>query len=213
MLIETFPVGPLACNCAIVADLETRRAAVIDPGGNFEMIHERLARHRLQVDAILLTHAHIDHIGAAYELQRSTRAAARLHPADRLIIDLLGLQAAILGVPVPESPELQEDLVDNAVLKVGAIEFAVLHTPGHSPGSVGLLAAHGAEQVLFSGDTLFQGGVGRPDLWGGDHAALIGSIRNRLFTLGDSLRVIPGHGEETTIGDERRSNRFVRASA
>jgi hydroxyacylglutathione hydrolase len=211
MLIETFPVGPIACNCSIVADATTRRAVVIDPGGDFESIRARLARADLKVEAILHTHAHIDHVAASAQLQHLTHAPARLHPSDQFLIRLLGVQAAMLGLATPEVPELGDDLTDGGVISVGTFELSVLHTPGHSPGGVSFLLRSEAEQVLFSGDTLFEGGIGRTDLWGGDQAELVRSIRGRLYTLDDSIRVIAGHGGETTIGDEKRSNPFVRA--
>lgn len=211
MLVDTFPVGPLACNCSIVADMDTHRAVVIDPGGDFQTIRTRLERNKLQVEAILHTHAHIDHVGASAPLQDLTRAPARLHPADRFMFQLMGVQASMIGLALPVVPELQEDLTDGAVISVGSFELCVLHTPGHSPGSVALHLRCGSEQVLFSGDTLFEGGIGRTDLWGGDQAEIVRSIRNRLYTLDDSLRVITGHGDETTIGEEKRSNPFVRA--
>jgi hydroxyacylglutathione hydrolase len=211
MLVDTFPVGPLACNCSIVADTDTRRAIVIDPGGDFESIRARLVRNELKVEAILHTHAHIDHVGASAPLQDLTQAPARLHPADRFMFQLMGVQASMIGLALPAVPELHDDLIDGAVISVGSFELCVLHTPGHSPGSVALLLRCGSEQVLFSGDTLFEGGIGRTDLWGGDQAEIVRSIRNRLYTLDDSLRVITGHGGETTIGEEKRSNPFVRA--
>ena len=208
MHVETFPVGPLACNCSILGNLDSGRAMVIDPGGDFDRIQERLGALRVTVDAILLTHGHVDHVGAAAELQRLTGAPVKLHGADRFVYDLLPLQAAMLGTSPPARAELDLSLVDGAILRLGATEIRVLHTPGHSPGSVGFLLEQGSELRLFAGDTLFRGSVGRTDLWGGDEAALLRSIRSRLLTLPDHTVVIPGHGELTTIGEERRSNPF-----
>jgi hydroxyacylglutathione hydrolase len=181
---------------------------VIDPGGDFERIRDRLGALRVTVDAILLTHGHVDHVGAAADLQKLTGAPVKLHGADRLVYDLLPLQAAMLGSLAPPSAEVDLSLVDGAILRCGMTEIRVLHTPGHSPGSVGFLVEQGSELRLFAGDTLFRGSVGRTDLWGGDAEALLRSIRSRLLTLPDHTVVIPGHGEFTTIGEERRSNPF-----
>jgi glyoxylase-like metal-dependent hydrolase (beta-lactamase superfamily II) len=212
MLLESFAVGPLACICSIVADTSSRAAVVIDPGGDLSEIRARLERHNLTVKAILLTHAHIDHVGAAAELQRLTGAPVRIHPDDHFLLRMLTVQAAMVGLPQSPQPDATPDLVDGAVETLGALELAVMHTPGHSPGSISLLLRGGAAPVLFSGDTLFQGGIGRSDLWGGDHHTLLRSIRTRLYTLDPSVRVIAGHGDETTIGEEMKENPFVRAT-
>lgn len=211
MLIDSFAVGPLACNCSVVADLTSRRAVVIDPGGDIQKIRARLTRHAVQLDAILLTHAHIDHVAAARQLQSETNAPVRAHPQDRFLLQMLGVQAAMIGLPMTSGPEAVFDLVEGSVVPLAPAAFRVIHTPGHSPGGVSLLLEGDGPSVLFSGDTLFQGGIGRSDLWGGDQDLLIRSIRDRLFTLDPSVRVIAGHGPETTIGDEREANPFVRA--
>ena len=208
MHVETFAVGPLACNCSILADLALGRAMVIDPGGDFARIRDHLRTLRVTVDAILLTHGHVDHVGAAADLQALSGAPVKLHGADRFVYDLMPLQAAMLGASPPAPAELDLSLVDGAILRLGAAEIRVLHTPGHSPGSVGFLLEQDSELHLFAGDTLFRGSVGRSDLWGGDEDALLDSIRSRLLTLPDHTVVIPGHGELTTIGEERRSNPF-----
>lgn len=210
MLIETFPVGPLGCNCTILADPTTSDAIVIDPGGDLRAIRARLDKHALTVRAIVHTHTHIDHVGATGDLQRATGAPARIHEADRFMIDILGLQAAFIGLPQPAAADIDGDLRDDTIIGVGSLEVAVLHTPGHSPGSVCFLVRTSDRSVLWSGDTLFQGGIGRTDLWGGDMSAIERSIRRRLYSLDDETRVIPGHGDETTIGSERRGNPFVR---
>jgi hydroxyacylglutathione hydrolase len=211
MLLKTLTVGPLACNCCIVADEVARRAVVIDPGGDFSLIEEALRSSDLKVEAILHTHAHIDHVGATAPLQRATGACARVHEADLFVLGLLNVQAAMVGIAPPDAANMQGDLRHGTLIEVGSLRFEVIHTPGHSPGSVCLLLKSEQQSVLFSGDTLFRAGIGRSDLWGGDSDALERSIRDRLYTLDEQLRVIPGHGEQTTIGEERRSNPFVRS--
>jgi hydroxyacylglutathione hydrolase len=209
MHVDTFPVGPLACNCSILADPAVGRAIVIDPGGDIDLIREHLGTLRVTVDAILLTHGHVDHVGAAAELERLTGAPVRLHGADRFVYDLVPLQAAMLGCVAPVFAEVDASLVDGAILPLGGCELRVLHTPGHSPGSVAFLLERGPEIRVFAGDTLFRGGVGRTDLWGGDEEALLRSIRSKLLTLPDHTVVVPGHGELTTIGEERLTNPFL----
>jgi glyoxylase-like metal-dependent hydrolase (beta-lactamase superfamily II) len=206
--IETFPVGPLACNCSIVFDSAAGVAGVIDPGGDFNEIRTRIERAKARVAVILHTHAHIDHVGATAELQRWSGAPARLHRADRFLFDMLAVQAAMVGLPSAETFDLSDYLADGATVAIGSFELTVAHTPGHSPGSVVLVGKANGKPVVFAGDTLFRGGVGRSDLWGGDGAALIRSIRTRLLTLADETVVVTGHGPSTTIGEERRSNPF-----
>lgn len=210
MLCESFPVGPLGCNCSIVADETTRSAIVIDPGGDFEAIRDLLQRHALSVVALVHTHTHIDHVGATAPLQRHCGVDAHIHEADRFLYDMLPVQAALLGLPMVERCEMRGSLKDGEALSFGDLELGVLHTPGHTPGSVSfhVTAAEGA--VLFSGDTLFRRGIGRTDLWGGDQQQILHSLGDRLMTLPDDTRVIAGHGPDTTIGAERRDNPFLR---
>ena len=213
MLVESFAVGPLGCNCSVVVDPETRDAIVVDPGGDFEVIQRVIAGHGARVRAIVHTHTHIDHVGATAPLQRATGAAASIHEADRFLYDMLPIQAALIGCAEPERCDLDGALVDGATLRAGSVELAVLHTPGHTPGSCCFVARGGADAVAFTGDTLFARGIGRTDLWGGDSDLLMRSLRERLLTLPDDLAVVAGHGPGTTIGDERRKNPFLRALA
>jgi hydroxyacylglutathione hydrolase len=212
MIIETLAVGPLQCNCSLLIDEETRRAIVIDPGGDFEKIRARLEKAGAEVRAIVHTHTHIDHVGATAPLQRLTSARASIHEADRPLYDFLPVQAEMLGVPLPERCEIEGDLVDDHVIRAGALELVVLHTPGHTPGSVSFVVSGDGAPVAFTGDTLFRRGIGRTDLWGGDSDLIFQSLRNRLMTLADDTRVIAGHGPPTTIGEEKRGNPFLRVA-
>ncbi len=209
MKIETFPAGPLGCNCSILVDPATSAAIVIDPGGDFGAIRHTLERLGAKVATIVHTHTHVDHVGATAPLQRWSGAAARIHEADRSLYDKLPLQVARLGVAMPEVCDLEGDLRDGTAVTADGIELEVLHTPGHTPGSVTFLARAASGAVAFTGDTLFRRGVGRTDLWGGDPQALQRSLRRTLMALDDATRVIPGHGPETTIGEERGKNRFL----
>jgi len=211
MLIETFPTGPLGCNCSVLVDPESKAAVVIDPGGDFPVIRAAVERAGGKVVAIVHTHTHIDHVGATAELQELTGAPARIHEADRFLYEMLPIQAALVGCPLPVTCDLAGDLDDGTTIAAGAFELAVLHTPGHTPGSVSFLLKTRDGAVAFTGDTLFRRGVGRTDLWGGDPAALSRSLRGRLCTLDEATRVVPGHGPFTTIGEEKRQNPFLRA--
>jgi hydroxyacylglutathione hydrolase len=208
--VETLAVGPLGCNCSILADLEARRAIVIDPGGSYEEIRARLEALGVKVDAIVHTHTHFDHVGCTAELQRATGSTASIHEADRFLYDLLPVQAELFGLRAPVRADMDEALVDGCAVRAGAIDLGVLHTPGHTPGSCSFVARDGGSTHLFAGDTLFRSSIGRTDLWGGDHHAILASIRSKLLTLPDDTRVITGHGAPTTIGDERARNPFLR---
>jgi hydroxyacylglutathione hydrolase len=210
MVIDTFPVGPLGCNCSLIVDPESREAIVIDPGGDFDEIRNRLSRAEAKVATIVHTHTHIDHVGATAPLQAWSGASARIHEADRFLYDLLPIQAELLGLSLPERCEIEGDLRDDLVLRAGSAELLVLHTPGHTPGSLSFVLKGVSQAVAFTGDTLFRRGIGRTDLWGGDAQQIGRSLKTRLLSLEDGTQVIPGHGPSTTIGDERRSNPFLR---
>jgi hydroxyacylglutathione hydrolase len=211
MHIETFPTGPLGCNCSIVIDPESKQAIVVDPGGDFDKIQARLQKAGAKVVAIVHTHTHIDHVGATAPLQDWSGAPAKIHEADRLLYNMLPVQAAMIGTGLPETCDIEGSLTDDLVLSAGALEMQVLHTPGHTPGSCTFVAKLGSAQVAFAGDTLFRRSIGRTDLWGGDSELIQRSIRNKLYSLDEGIEVITGHGPSTTIGEERRSNPFVRA--
>jgi len=209
MLHEILPVGMLACNCSVVGDDETKEAIVIDPGDEVERVQEILARHNLSVKYVIATHAHIDHVGGLQKLHESTGAPVLMHEADLPLYQNLAAQAAWLGVESPGLVEVDQFLKEGDRLHWGSLSLEILHTPGHSPGSLSLYVS-GENARMFAGDTLFQGSVGRWDLWGGSEAQLMRSIREKLLPFPDETPVFPGHGPSTTIGQERASNPFLR---
>lgn len=208
MIFRSFPVPPLACNCSIIGDAGTRQAVVIDPGGDHERILKDLQNLGLTVSAIVHTHAHFDHFLASGEIHKATGAPLCLHKADKPLWDNLELQCRVFGVPYTPVPPPSQWLEDGEGLPVGTVRGRVLHTPGHTPGS--LCFYFEEDKLLLAGDTLFQGSIGRTDLWGGDASAIERSIKRRLYTLDEGTRVITGHGPETSIGAEMRHNAFVR---
>ena len=211
MIHEIFPVGMLACNCSILGDETTGEAVVIDPGDDIERVQRILAQHHLHVKYIVATHAHIDHVGGIEKLQQATGAEVLMHQADLPLYQNLALQAEWLGVPSPGVVDVDQLLQQGDTLRCGALTLEVLHTPGHSPGSLSLYLP-GENQRIFSGDTLFQGSIGRTDLWGGSSEEILRSIRERLLIFPDQMPVFPGHGAPTTIGAERESNPFLQTS-
>ena len=207
--VDTFPAGPLGCNCSLVFDATSKRAIVVDPGGDFDLIASKLDALGASVNAIVHTHTHIDHVGATAAVQRKSNARACIHEADRFLYDLLPVQSAMLGIAVPELVEMEGSLTDGSTVTAGDIEMGILHTPGHTPGSVTFVVATAEGTHVFSGDTLFRRGIGRTDLWGGDSNLIMKSLREKILVLPDDAIVVPGHGPETTIGDERTKNPFL----
>jgi hydroxyacylglutathione hydrolase len=207
LLRETFPVGPLHCNCTLLANLESREALVVDPGDEIADILARLARHHLTLKQIIVTHAHIDHIGGAAQLKRVTGAPVLFHQADLPILDMLEMQAGWLGIPTPEKVALDQSASDGLSTGISGLEAEVIHTPGHTPGSICLHFPK--QELLLAGDTLFAGSVGRTDLPGGDTRALLHSLHTRVMLLPENTLVVPGHGEETILGQERETNPFL----
>jgi hydroxyacylglutathione hydrolase len=204
---RTFPVPPLGCNCTVLGDPVTKEAIVVDPGGEPEMILKEIRSLGFTVTKIFHTHAHFDHFLASGEMKRATGAALCLHADDRFLWQMLEVQCRTFGIPYMPVPLPDYWLRDEEKVMVGDYEVSALHTPGHTPGSICLLV--GGENLLFSGDTLFRGGIGRTDLWGGDFKAIEQSIRERLFTLKEDTFVVTGHGPETQIGFEREYNPFM----
>ncbi|WP_306589869.1 MBL fold metallo-hydrolase [Geothrix sp. 21YS21S-4] len=203
--LETFPVGPLGCNCSLLWDPATGQGVVVDPGGDGAKIRKRVETLGFTVTALLHTHAHFDHVGATRELQDLWQCPAHLHADDGFLIDALPRQTGLFGMPAIPQPEMA-DL--NAGDRHG--DLTTLHTPGHTPGSCCFHGEFARGRVLLAGDTLFRGGVGRTDLWGGNWDQLEASIRRELYVLDGATLVIPGHGPATTIGEEATGNPFVR---
>lgn len=210
MHVDSFQVGPLGCTCSIVMDPASKRAIVVDPGGDEERIEAKLSSLGARVEAIVHTHTHIDHVGATAGVQRVTGARACIHEDDRFLYALLPVQSAMLGIAVPEMVDMEGSLRDGTSIRAGALEMGILHTPGHTPGSVTFVVRAEGGTHVFTGDTLFRRGIGRTDLWGGDQDAILRSLKEKILTLPDDAVVVPGHGPLTTIGDERAKNPFVR---
>ena len=228
LIHEVIPVGMLQCNCSILGDPVTHEGIVVDPGDDAERILAILRRHELKIRAIVSTHTHIDHVGGLAALHRATGAPVLIHEADLELYRHLDMQAQWLGVPAPAQTKIEEFLKEGDTLRWGSFAAGVLHTPGHTPGSISLVvrphatlpeahagehgtpAAKTSEAALLSGDTLFRESIGRTDLWGGSFPQILDSIREKLLVLPDDVIVYPGHGDVTTIGFERAHNPFLR---
>jgi glyoxylase-like metal-dependent hydrolase (beta-lactamase superfamily II) len=218
MIIETLPVGPLECNCCIVACDETKEGIILDPGGDAEKILSRVDELGIQVLYTIHTHTHIDHIAATKEVAEATDSKIVIHKGDLFLYEDLSMQIdwlASQGLPMEffgmksrESSPVHKFVDDEEEIVFGKQKLSVLHTPGHTPGSI-CLRHEAKEGHLFSGDTLFNMGIGRTDLWGGDFEQIIDSIKGRIFRLDDDTQVLPGHGPNTSVGMERRVNPFL----
>jgi glyoxylase-like metal-dependent hydrolase (beta-lactamase superfamily II) len=208
MIHEILPVGPLQCNCSIVGDENSREAMIIDPGDDIDAVMEIVARHQLQVKQIVVTHAHIDHVGGAMKLKQLTGAPILLNQNDSDLLRMMDTQAAWLGMRPPGKVAIDQSITSGDTVKAGAVEGQVLYTPGHTEGSICLYFE--AEKRLFAGDTLFAGSIGRTDLPGGSYDKIMRSLHESVLALPDETVVVPGHGSLTTIGEERESNPFLR---
>ncbi len=206
MYFERLVVGPLSVNCYIIGDEHSREAIIVDPGGNARDILETLRREQLKPLAIVNTHAHFDHLIALAQMRQSTGAPLFIHVDEVPILASASLGARMFGFAMEQPQPAERLLRDGDQVRVGTLTLRVLHTPGHTPGGICLLG----DGWVISGDTLFQAGIGRTDLPGGDYATLMASIRDKLLTLPDTTIVYPGHGEPTTIGEERQLNPFLR---
>ena len=208
MILETFPVGPLQCNCTILGDEQTHEAIVVDPGDEVTRIHRHLAEHGLTLKQILVTHAHIDHVGGALKLKSLTGAPIYLNESDLPLLQMMSAQAAWVGVETPATAPPDEVLTEGRRVGLENYPAQVIHTPGHTQGSICLHFA--PLKMVLAGDTLFAGSIGRTDLPGGNYDQIIDSIHSRLLALPDETQVVPGHGPATTIGAERRTNPFLK---
>jgi glyoxylase-like metal-dependent hydrolase (beta-lactamase superfamily II) len=207
MIHEIFPVGPLQCNCSIIGDETTREAMVIDPGDEIEDVLVLIRKHNLTVKQIVVTHAHIDHVGGAMKLRAATGAPILLNQNDDALLKMLDVQATWIGVENPGKVEIDQSIGQGDTVRAGTLTANVIHTPGHTEGSVCLYFP--AERKLIAGDTLFAGSIGRTDLPGGSMRKIINSLHEKVLTLPDETVVVPGHGPLTTIGEERESNPFL----
>lgn len=204
MLIETVVVGPLQVNCYVVGCEATGEAIVIDPGDEAEWVAEVARRRGWTVRRIVNTHGHFDHLAGVQKLKELTGAPFSIHEAELSLVQSFAQQALFFGFRVGDLPEVDDFLAEGDEVAFGEVRLKVLHTPGHSPGGISLVG----DGVVFVGDELFAGSIGRADLPGGDYQTLINTVRTKLFTLGDDTVVYPGHGPATTIGRERRYNLF-----
>lgn len=204
MILKKLVVGPLATNCYIVGSESGKEGMIIDPGDEAEVILRNVKDLKLEIKSIVLTHAHIDHIGALKEVKEATFAEVAIHSDEAQALQEKSV-STLLGLSYPTPPPPDRLLRDGDSMDIGDLHFQVLHTPGHSPGCICLLG----QGVMFSGDTLFNYGIGRTDLPGGSHSQLMNSIRTKLITLPDNTTVYPGHGPDTTIGAERSGNPFL----
>ena len=208
MIHEILPVGMLQCNCSIFGDETTGEAIVIDPGDDITSIVEILERRNFKVKAIVITHAHIDHIGGAAKLKALTGAPVHMNAKDQGLYDQLEMQAGWLGMETPERTTIDTEARDGDKLVLGDADFHVIHTPGHTQGSISIWIP--AENTLVAGDTLFRDSIGRTDLPGGDGKQILRSIQTKLLKLPEDAVVVPGHGQVTTIGREKKRNPFLR---
>ncbi|MBW2099204.1 MAG: MBL fold metallo-hydrolase [Deltaproteobacteria bacterium] len=205
MIIKTLAVGPIMANCFILGCEKTKEAVVIDPGDETDRILSALGELKLTLKYILCTHGHFDHVGGNKKLKQATGADILIHSLDAPMLNQLTVHAASFGLSSENSPPADRTIEDGETISFGEISLKVMHTPGHSPGGVVFYT----DKTAFAGDTLFAGSIGRTDLPGGDYETLISSIKNKLFTLDDDVKILPGHGPESTIGQEKRSNPFV----
>jgi hydroxyacylglutathione hydrolase len=207
MLHKIFPVGPLQCNCSVIGDEQTHEAMVIDPGDQIEDILAILKAEKLTLKQIVVTHAHIDHVGGAMKLKAATGAPILMNQNDQALLKMLDMQAAWVGMKPPGPVKIDEAVGEGRVLKIGNVSANVIHTPGHTEGSICLYFPE--QKTLVAGDTLFAGSIGRTDLPGGSFEKIMRSLHNQVLALPGETQVVPGHGSITTIGEERETNPFL----
>ncbi len=205
LIIKDLVVGPLMANCFIFGCNKTKEAVVIDPGGDADRILLSLADSELKVKYIINTHGHFDHVCGNGKMKDATGADILIHPLDAPMLGMLSSNAAVFGISVENSPPCDQTIEEGETISFGNISLKVIHTPGHTPGGISLYT----DGIVFVGDTLFAGSIGRTDFPGGDYDTLISSIKTKLFDMEDDMRVLSGHGPETSIGSEKRFNPFV----
>ena len=210
LLVETFPAGPLLCNCSVLACADTKEAVVIDPGGETDRIAEIVGHYDLTVRSIIHTHGHVDHIYCTDDVKRKHGGEICLHGGDAFLYDGFHQQCAVFGLARRGVSAVDRFVVHGDRIAVGKLGLEVIHTPGHTPGSICFEIVDGSRTIVFVGDTLFRRSVGRTDMPGGDAGTLHRSIRERLYTRNPSALVVPGHGPSTTLGEERKANPYVR---
>src|SRR5436190_6958743 len=208
MIHEIFPVGVLGCNCSVIGDEQTHEGIVIDPGDDIEHVLQAIRKHKLTIKQIVITHAHIDHVGVAMKLRAATGAPILLNKNDHALLKMIDVQAAWIGMRSPGPVQIDQSIEDQDLIKLGNLQASVLHTPGHTQGSICLYFP--AEKKLIAGDTLFQGSIGRTDLPSGSFEKIMRSLHDKLLSLPDETTVIPGHGPLTSIGAEREVNPFLK---
>jgi hydroxyacylglutathione hydrolase len=208
MIHEILPVGPLQCNCSVIGDEISHEAMVIDPGDDIADVSAVIQKHKLKVKQIVITHAHIDHVGGAMKLRAATGAPILLNHNDYTLLKMLDLQADWIGMQSPGEVVIDHSLNDQDKVEAGSLIANVMHTPGHTEGSICLYFP--AEQKLIAGDTLFAGSIGRTDLPGGSFEKIMRSLHDKLLSLPDETAVVPGHGPPTSIGAERETNPFLK---
>jgi hydroxyacylglutathione hydrolase len=207
VILETLTVGPFQENCYVIGDEVTLEGAVVDPGEEAVRIALAVEQSNLEIGRILITHAHIDHVGAVAALADEYACPVLMHAEAEPMLELLPTQAMMMGLRFGKVPSVDHYIEDGQVLEVGGLKLEARYTPGHAPGHLAFYAE--SEAVVFAGDALFAGSVGRTDLFGGNMEVLMRSINERLMTLPDETQVLPGHGPQTTIADERRHNPFL----
>ncbi len=211
MILKTIVVGPLQCNCIILGCEDTREAVIVDPGDEAERILKYITQHKLRIQRIIHTHAHVDHLGGTYAIQKATHSEILFHQDDLPLFEHLESQALMFELEIEPPSKVDKFIGEGDAISCGMYTLRVIHTPGHSPGSVCfyLFSEDEKRHILFSGDTLFFGGIGRTDLWGGSFEQLMASVKDKLFILPDETIVYPGHGQITTIGEEKQYNPFL----
>lgn len=207
MIFKTLAVGPLETNCYLIADEKTKEAICIDPGGNVDEIMREVEKEKLSLKYIINTHGHFDHVGGNGLLKKATAAKLAIHKDDAVLLKNVASQGAVFGLDTVSSPEPDMFLKDGDKIMVGNLMVTVMHTPGHTEGGISLFSDQG--KILFTGDTIFAGSIGRTDLPGGSYKDLMASIKDKILPLGDNVRLFPGHGTETTIGREKKFNQFL----